>query len=178
MRGKGQMSVLTHQKLIKIGRAWLFRNHPIVITEIGTMGEEPDVIGFRSGDSTLIECKASRADYYADKEKWFRKYPKSGMGEHRYFLTPVGLISHLVLPDGWGLLETDGRRVYKRKQANAQSANERQEKVILLSALRRIARGVDRSCSINAYVYNTQNRATLTIDIDDDTIELTGEESE
>lgn len=166
------MSTLTHQKLIKIGRAWLFRNHPIVITEIGTMGEEPDVIGFRGGNSTLIECKASRADYHADKDKWFRKHPGSGMGEHRYFLTPVGLTNGVVLPDGWGLLETDGRRVFKRKQANALTSNERQEKVILLSAIRRIARGVDKTCSINAYVYETQNRATLTIDIDDDTIEL------
>jgi hypothetical protein len=35
------------------------------------------------------------------------------MGDWRFMLTPKGLITVEELPEGWGLLETDGRRVYK-----------------------------------------------------------------
>lgn len=35
------------------------------------------------------------------------------MGDWRFMLTPKGLIKVEELPEGWGLLETDGRRIYK-----------------------------------------------------------------
>ncbi len=76
-------------------------------------GEQPDCLGFRSGVSCLIECKTSRADFLADRKKRFRKDPTKGMGDWRFMLTPKGLITVDELPEGWGLLETDGRRVYK-----------------------------------------------------------------
>lgn len=170
---------LSHDKLVKIGRKWLFRNHPIVLTEIATIGEEPDVLGFRGGVSTLIECKATRADFLADRSKCFRIHPSNGIGCYRYFLAPVGLIEPDELPDRWGLLEADGKRVFRRREALCfTEINDRQEKNILLSIVRRIARGLDRSVSISAYAYETTNRATLTIDVDDDTVELVGEETE
>ncbi len=46
-------------------------------------GECPDVIGWRDGHSILIECKASRADFLADKGKRFRAEPEIGMGDER-----------------------------------------------------------------------------------------------
>ena len=77
-------------------------------------GEQPDCIGFRSGVSCLIECKTSRADFLADRKKRFRVDPTLGMGDWRFMLTPKDLVKVEELPEGWGLLETDGKRVYKK----------------------------------------------------------------
>ncbi|MNC39691.1 hypothetical protein D3C75_883610 [compost metagenome] len=76
-------------------------------------GEQPDCLGFRSGVSCLIECKTSRSDFLADRKKRFRKDPTLGMGDWRFMMTPRGLIKPEELPKDWGLLETDGKRVYK-----------------------------------------------------------------
>lgn len=102
---------LTHEDLVEVGRRWLASKAPIVITEMsnGTT-ETPDVIGWIGGFSTLIECKTSRSDYYADKQKPFRRNPSYGIGDYRYFLAPKGLICVEGLPSGWGLLETVGKR--------------------------------------------------------------------
>lgn len=169
---------LSHHKLVSIGHKWLFKTHPIVLTEVATVGEEPDVIGFKGGASTLIECKASRADFLADRAKEFRKHPQIGIGEYRYNLTPVDLLDLNELPDRWGLLETDGKRVFRRRIASSFTQfNESQEKRILLSIIRRIALGLDNAVSISPYTYDTKNRATLTIDVDDDTIEISDSDS-
>lgn len=76
-------------------------------------GEQPDALGFRSGVSCLIECKTSRADFLADRKKRFRVNPELGMGDWRFMLTPEGLIKQDELPEGWGLLETTGKRIIK-----------------------------------------------------------------
>lgn len=76
-------------------------------------GEQPDCLGFRSGLSCLIECKTSRSDFLVDKRKKFRINPQMGLGDWRFFLTPKGLVTIDELPAGWGLLETDGKRVSK-----------------------------------------------------------------
>jgi len=76
-------------------------------------GEQPDCLGFRNGLSCLIECKTSRADFLVDKRKKFRVDPSIGLGDWRFFLTPKGLLTTDELPSGWGLLETDGKRVIK-----------------------------------------------------------------
>lgn len=60
---------MTHSTLVSRAKKWLQQKHSIVVTEMGTSGEEPDAIGFRMGFSTLIECKTSRSDYYADRRK-------------------------------------------------------------------------------------------------------------
>lgn len=164
---------LSHHKLVQIGRKWLFRSHPIVITELATIGEEPDVCGFKNGNATLLECKATRADFRADKDKLFRVHPQLGIGAYRYYLTPIDLIEITELPDRWGLLETDGKRVFIRRTPTFfHERNDRQEKVILMSTIRRIAHGMDRPVSISAYSYTTENRATPTIDVDDETVEI------
>ena len=76
-------------------------------------GEQPDCLGFRSGISCLVECKTSKSDFLADKRKKFRLDPSIGLGDWRFFLTPKGLLTVDELPAGWGLLETDGKRIYK-----------------------------------------------------------------
>jgi hypothetical protein len=173
------MSGLTHDKLVKLGKAWLSRTHAIVITEMATIGEEPDVLGFKGGEATLIECKASRSDYYADKKKSFRAYPELGIGTYRYFLTPEKLLALEGVPEGWGVLETCGKRVRMvRSPRPFIQHNSRQEKVILMSALRRIARGVHRGISVRCYEYETQNTATLSLDTGSDWVGVDCPETE
>jgi hypothetical protein len=76
-------------------------------------GECPDAMGFRSNVSFLIEVKVSRSDFLADAKKEFRKNPLKGMGDWRFYLCPPGIIKVEDLPEGWGLLYFDGKRVKK-----------------------------------------------------------------
>jgi hypothetical protein len=76
--------------------------------------ETPDVIGWYDGLSFLIECKASRADFLADKNKSFRINPEEGMGDWRFYMCPEGLIQPEDLPDGWGLIWVKGNRVVNK----------------------------------------------------------------
>jgi hypothetical protein len=69
--------------------------------------------GFRNGSSCLIEAKASRADFLADRKKRFRIRPEMGMGDWRFFICEPGIISVEELPEGWGLLHAKGSRVHK-----------------------------------------------------------------
>lgn len=159
---------LTHDDLVRIGRRWLFRNCPVVVTELASCGEEPDCIGWRSGISTLIECKATRSDFLSDKKKEFRVNPSRGVGSFRYFLTPDNLITVDELPEGWGLLVTNGKRVRKLKESsNFVVVNHLHEKVMLLSLVRRLANSPHPGVSINKYIYSTQNRASVCVEIEE-----------
>jgi len=110
---------MTHQELTKYAVKWLQgHGYSVALAELRNIsGEEPDALGLSSGDSCLIECKTSRADFLADKKKWHRRNPKFGMGTWRYMLCPKGLLSPDEMPEGWGLLEVRGSRVYKIKGA-------------------------------------------------------------
>jgi len=105
-----------HAELCIIGERWLRRMGCRVTLRdpfkaaVHT-GECPDVIGWRDGHSVLIECKASRADFLADRKKCFRKNPALGMGDVRLYLAPAGVISVDELPTGWGLLVAHGRTI-------------------------------------------------------------------
>ncbi len=139
---------MTHAELVKRAAKWLQQKHSVVVTEIGTSGEEPDAIGFRMGFSTLIECKTSRSDYYADRRKpWHR------MGDFKYFMTPKGLLSGLPLTEGWGLLEVCGRVVRKVKSApQVDEKNWRSEQQLLLSCFRRLGKPKPEACvGVNYY---------------------------
>jgi hypothetical protein len=104
-----------HDRLVRVGEKWLRRQNCGVVlrqdfrTFVET-GEQPDVIGWRNTISILVECKASRADFLADKRKPFRADPSKGLGDWRFYLCAEGLISVRELPAGWGLLhERNGR---------------------------------------------------------------------
>lgn len=150
-------SEITHEQLRKAAFACLRRQYSgwgpkkpnygfgcsLVVSEIVTAAYEiPDAIGWRWGRSVLIECKASRADFFADAEKPHRK-AGTGAGEQRYFLTAPGLVKPEELPEGWGLLELHGRTVQtvfepdwsKRK---LDLTGHLDEKKILLSLIGRI----------------------------------------
>ena len=76
--------------------------------------ETPDVIGWYDGNSFLIECKASRADFLADAKKSFRANPNLGMGDWRFYMCPEGVIQPEELPQHWGLIWIKNDRVVKK----------------------------------------------------------------
>src|SRR5437899_11946534 len=106
---------MTHQQLVYLAEQWLRRRYRcgIVLSEQScASGEMPDVIGWKNScRSVLIECKISRSDFLADREKPFRKKPETGMGCERFYLAPKGMIKKEELPRYWGLLEYNGREI-------------------------------------------------------------------
>lgn len=105
---------ITHDKLVKAGINWFkkdLRTNVVLSESRGFGGEIPDIIAWKSGFSFLIECKISKADFLEDQKKHFRIYPDRGMGHYRLFLCPIGLIKPEELPNGWGLLYFDGKKV-------------------------------------------------------------------
>lgn len=75
-------------------------------------GERPDAIGWRAslgGISAVVECKANRPDFLADRHKFHRKNGR-GMGVYRYYMAPKGIVFADEVPEGWGYLEIRGQR--------------------------------------------------------------------
>lgn len=132
---------MTHKKLVKFARAWLIaKGCKLVLTErVSSLGEAPDAIGWADArNSILIECKASRADFRRDKDKWFRQ-EGLGMGQRRYFMAAEGVIPHDEIPEGWGLLEVVGTKVRTIIDNNLRFYDERRaaaEVPLLVSCLR------------------------------------------
>lgn len=141
---------MKHADLIEIGCKWLNDKCSFVFTEIKTITDEiPDVIGFNSSGTFLIEAKTSRADFFADKKKPFRMISENGVGDWRFFITPKHLIKIEELPLMWGLIEVDDKgkvsmvynpfgkgNIYSLWLKN--NKNTEAEKHIMFSALRRI----------------------------------------
>lgn len=148
----------THKELVMIAYKWCCKNAScgVVFRELKTITSEiPDVLGFGSwGHSVLIECKASRSDFLSDKRKPFRNSEGRGMGRHRYYCCPAGLINIEDLPEGWGLVWVDdsGKAKLKYrpfvefktsddleyKQQYRFAVNEEAERNLLYSVLRRL----------------------------------------
>ena len=112
----------------------------VVMTERTTSVQEtPDAVGWKSdGTSILVECKVSRSDFHADKSKVFRRVDEQGVGLHRYYAAPRGILMPEDMPDGWGLLEITDRQVRVRKLPEEKPANKTAEVSMLVSAIRRL----------------------------------------
>ena len=107
----GYKLFMTHAKLVEAAIAWLRRYRcGIVLSEQGcSSGEMPDAIGWKGKcHSVLAECKLSRADFLADREKQWRMDPEIALGCERYYVAPRGLLRPEEMPEGWGLLEFGG----------------------------------------------------------------------
>lgn len=109
---------LTHDDLVLRAGKWLRSTMrcPVVLLEpgYGYVGEIPDAIGWHRGWSCVVECKATRNDFLADRNKPARRrvaQDGGGLGAERYFLTNPGVASIDELPDGWRLLVLKGGRV-------------------------------------------------------------------
>jgi hypothetical protein len=136
---------LTHTILVSKGVKWLRAqggkqwSAPVVFGEMVASGNEiPDVIGFSSGGSCLIECKTSKSDFKRDKKKMFRSVPQMGMGKYRFYMCPTGLIEKNELPDGWGLIYVNEKGGVKLiVKPKAQYCNLKAEHAYMYSIMRR-----------------------------------------
>lgn len=134
----------THAKLVSMAVDWLRRYRcGVVLSEQACVsGEMPDAIGWKKAcHSVLVECKVSRGDFIADRDKECRRSPESGVGCERYYLVPQGLLRAADLPEGWGLIEAQGRQVklITRSAKNLRSAIGFQHEMnLLLASLRRV----------------------------------------
>lgn len=137
---------MTHAQLVKIAVEWLRRSYGcgIVLSEQSCCtGEMPDAIGWkRRCRSVVVECKVSRADFFADAHKPWRRDADMALGCERLFLVPHGLISADELPPHWGLLEYAHRRVSMTikpaRQSLRSAAGLMNEMNLLLFSLRRV----------------------------------------
>jgi hypothetical protein len=103
---KREIFSMTHDQLVDIGYRWVIKRCGFAFKELKTIEKEiPDVIGFRSEGTFLLEAKATRKDFLSDKNKPFRK--EGGMGDWRFYIAPKGIIDPNELPDGWGLIHVD-----------------------------------------------------------------------
>ena len=135
---------MTHAQLVEKAVAWLhsYRCGVILSEQACVSGEMPDAIGWkRASHSVLIECKISRADFLADRDKPFRQKSELGLGCERFYLTPPRLLDPRELFPGWGLLEFRQRKVevVRRSARNLRTASGlAYEMNLLLASLRRV----------------------------------------
>lgn len=157
------MSTDLHTQLIDLSAKWLASKHAVVITDMSHgLGETADAIGWTSGFSTLVECKASRADFLNDRHKPWRRDPSNGMGTYRYYAAPAGLIDREELPENWGLLELHRGKLKVIVKAQHLKRYHRGEISLLVSALRRVAHTCPEGMAVRCYtIQSTQARATL-----------------
>ncbi len=138
---------MTHPALVEIAVRWLrstYRCGIILSEQACCTGEMPDVIGWKARcRSVLIECKASRADFLADRGKPWRLDPLGALGCERFYLAPAGMIGEAELPVGWGLLEARNRKVEVVVACNQRKSLRTPEGLLnemnlLLASLRRV----------------------------------------
>jgi hypothetical protein len=135
---------MTHAQLVQKAVAWLrsYRCGVILSEQACLSGEMPDAIGWkRACHSVLIECKISRADFLADRDKPFRRKQEVGLGCERFYLTLAGMVRLQELPVGWGLLQYQNRKIKLLQPAakNLRTATGfRYEMNLLLASLRRV----------------------------------------
>jgi hypothetical protein len=135
---------MTHSQLVQKAVAWLraYRCGVILSEQACLSGEMPDAIGWkRPCHSVLVECKVSRADFLADREKPFRRKQELGMGCERFYLTPPNMLAPEELPARWGLLECHHRQIKLRLPSAKNLRTEtgfKYEMNLVLASLRRV----------------------------------------
>jgi hypothetical protein len=135
---------MNHAFLVAKAVEWLRRYRcGVVLSEQACVsGEMPDAIGWkRACHSVLVECKISRADFLADRNKPFRQTPHLGVGSERFYLVPKALVRLEELPPGWGLLEYRNRGIETVRASKKNLRTEegfRSEMNLLLASLRRV----------------------------------------
>ncbi|MFZ0808759.1 MAG: hypothetical protein WAN03_21375 [Candidatus Sulfotelmatobacter sp.] len=135
---------MTHAQMVDRAVRWLrlYRCGVVLSEQACVSGEMPDAIGWKQAShSVLVECKVTRADFLADRDKPFRKKPEQGVGCERFYFTPPALVKPEELPTGWGLLEYRRGRIeiVHSSAKNLRTAKGfRYEMNLLLASLRRV----------------------------------------
>lgn len=113
-----------------------------VAVEINTYGaEQTDVWGWWDGylSSAVIEVKTSHADFLNDMKKKCRQdsFKDLQCGNYRWYLCPEGVIKADELPENWGLLYWDGKRVKHVVAPKFVECTHKGDMLIINSILRR-----------------------------------------
>jgi hypothetical protein len=140
------MASPSHALLVEKAVAWLRRRYRcgvILSEQYCASGEVPDAIGWKKQcHSVVVECKVSRADFLADRNKPFRLKPEEALGCERLYLAPAGIIRTDELPEGWGMLEYARREVVMAKKPARKNmrteAGLMKEMNLLLASLQRV----------------------------------------
>ncbi len=137
---KSSKTPITHESLRKRAVQWLTKTKhcSVVLSEMVTGAWEiPDAIGWYLGTSIVVECKVSRSDFHANKNK---PTIRAGMGNQRFFMVPAGLLNESdVEGTDYGLLSvTESGMVRVLRDAPRRDGNQTSEIKMLVSALRRI----------------------------------------
>jgi hypothetical protein len=132
----------THEQLRKSAVRWLTvtKRCSVILSELVSSAMEiPDAVGWKNGFSFLVECKASRSDFLANKHKCCIRSGR-GVGNHRFFLCAEDVITTLDLEgEDWGLLWVcESGRIKLIKEAVHREPDHRGEITMLVSALRRM----------------------------------------
>ena len=90
--------------------------HTVAVELCTWASENTDVWGLGNfNESALIEVKTSHADFLADRKKWCRSDIAGKCGRQagmmRWYLCPEGVIKKDELPEKWGLLYWDGKKI-------------------------------------------------------------------
>ena len=144
---------MTHNELVDLSHKFVLKNMScgFSVKEMKTTCKEiVDVLGFGAWNhSILLEIKTSFADFKRDAKKSFRINPAEGVGKYRFYVCPKNLIQVEDLPDNWGLIWEDNRKLeiifnpYCRNpkgnifDGGFKEYNKDAERAIMYSALRR-----------------------------------------
>lgn len=104
--------------------------------------ESADVWGMANFcDTAIIEVKVSHSDFINDKKKWHRGEQAQNLGmqagRFRWYLCPEGVIKKEELPEKWGLLYWDGKKIYPVVAPKVFENTHHADMLILSSILRR-----------------------------------------
>lgn len=111
----------------------------IAVELVCSAAENADVWATNGECSIVIEVKTSRADFLKDGKKWHRSEAMKDCqsGNFRYYLAPAGKIRKDELPEGWGLLEWDGKTITRVTPSKYRTVNNLADLIIMSSILRR-----------------------------------------
>lgn len=119
------------------------KKYRYVAVELCTWGSEnTDVWGLGNfNDSVVIEVKVSHSDFLNDKKKFCRSETAERKhyqaGRVRWYLCPEGIIRKEELPEKWGLLYRNGKKVYPVVAPKSWEDTSATDMAILTSILRR-----------------------------------------
>ena len=125
----------------KNAEPWEIPNKYVAVELVTLTAENPDIWATNGYHTTLVEVKTSHSDFLADQKKWSRskaaELSDKQLGNYRYYLCPEGVIDESEIPDKWGLLVYDGKKIIKVKNATYQKSSTDAELLVLTSIMRR-----------------------------------------
>ena len=144
-------------KARKNAEPWAVPNKYVAVELVTLTAENPDIWATNGYHTTLVEVKTSRADFLADQKKWVRSFAAEQadkcLGNYRYYLCLEGIITLDEVPEKWGLLVYDGKKIVKVKNAKYVKSSTDAELLVLTSIMRR--------CGIKQQIFNFRNYETI-----------------